>query len=105
MVQTKNTIDKKYASQQNVLITVSGRVQGVGFRFFTYQQAKKLNLNGYVANLVNGDVEIMATGSADNIAQLITWLEQGGPASAKITTYTIKDIEAKNESNSFTVRY
>ena len=65
-------------------IFVTGRVQGVGFRFFTQQQATKLHLNGSVRNLADGRVEIIVSGEQRPLQQFTQWLEQGGPRSAKI---------------------
>lgn len=46
---------------------VVGRVQGVGYRFFTHTEAKKYNLKGSVKNLDNGSVEIFVQGKDENI--------------------------------------
>lgn len=59
---------------------VSGKVQGVGFRVYTHAQAQKLGICGYVRNLSNGDVEIVAEGEAENIDVLIDWAKSGSPA-------------------------
>jgi acylphosphatase len=56
---------------------VSGMVQGVGFRYFTKDEAERLRLSGYVRNLRDGRVEIYAIGSAENLALLRTLLERG----------------------------
>jgi acylphosphatase len=56
---------------------VSGMVQGVGFRYFTQDEAERLRLSGYVRNLRDGRVEIYAIGSAENLALLRTLLERG----------------------------
>jgi acylphosphatase len=48
-----------------------GRVQGVFFRSFVEQLANSMRLRGYVGNLDNGDVEIVANGSADMIAEFL----------------------------------
>lgn len=90
---------------KQIKIQVSGRVQGVGFRFFTYQQAKKLNLLGYVKNLDNGDVEIIALGESMKIDSLIHWLNSGGPTSAKISNIKIIQLAPQNDLTSFNVRY
>lgn len=90
---------------KQIKIQVSGRVQGVGFRFFTYQQAKKLNLLGYVKNLDNGDVEIIALGKSMKIDSLIHWLNSGGPTSAKISNIKIIQMVPQNDLTSFNVRY
>lgn len=47
---------------------VFGRVQGVGFRFFTLQQAGKLGLKGTVRNRIDGSVEVIAQGTEDQIS-------------------------------------
>ncbi len=90
---------------KQVKIRVSGRVQGVGFRFFTYQQAVKLGLAGYVKNLDNGDVELVAKGDSLTIAKLIQWIEQGGPASARITNIHVTKLVPEHDLTSFNVRY
>lgn len=90
---------------KQVKIRVSGRVQGVGFRFFTYQQAAKLGLAGYVRNLDNGDVELVAKGDDLIISKLIQWIEQGGPTSARITGIDVTEQPPQNDLTSFNVRY
>jgi acylphosphatase len=56
---------------------VSGVVQGVGFRYFTQHAAEKLNVSGYVRNLLDGRVEVFAVGTAQQHAQLRALLERG----------------------------
>ncbi|MBS6008340.1 MAG: acylphosphatase [Haemophilus parahaemolyticus] len=62
---------------------VFGRVQGVGFRFFTLQQAGKLGLKGSVRNRIDGSVEVIAQGSENQIALMRAWLLDG-PKTAKV---------------------
>ena len=57
--------------------TVSGHVQGVGFRFFVYRRALELNLSGYAKNLYNGNVEVVAEGDEYNLELLHKFLKQG----------------------------
>ncbi|OCG20114.1 hypothetical protein A9G22_01735 [Gilliamella sp. App2-1] len=90
---------------KKVKINVGGRVQGVGFRFFTYQQAQKLGLVGYVRNLDNGDVEIIAQGDSLQIAKLTQWVKNGGPASSRISCVNICELLPQNDLTSFNVRY
>ena len=90
---------------KQIKIRVSGRVQGVGFRFFTHQQAQKLGLVGYVKNLDNGDVEIVAQGDSVQISKLTEWLEQGGPVSARINNINIDQSSVQEDLTSFKVRY
>ena len=90
---------------RQVKIRVCGRVQGVGFRFFTYQQATKLGLVGYVKNLDNGDVEIVAQGDNISINKLLQWVEQGGPASARITAINVTELIPEKQLNAFNIKY
>jgi len=63
---------------------VYGRVQGVGFRFATQQQANGLGLTGYARNLDDGSVEVIVCGEQEQVDQLLAWLKQGGPKHAKV---------------------
>ena len=65
-------------------LIISGRVQGVGFRFATYDEAKDLALAGWVRNLLSSDVEIVAEGSRQNLQMLAAWAHLG-PPSAHVT--------------------
>jgi acylphosphatase len=56
---------------------ISGIVQGVGFRYFTQDEAERLHLSGYVRNLRDGRVEAYAIGAPENLAHLRTILERG----------------------------
>lgn len=74
----------------NYHILVSGVVQGVGFRWSTYQLAKKLELTGFVKNLPNGQVYIEAQGPSKNMHQLVRALKDGSIAPyARIEQYKI----------------
>jgi len=56
---------------------VSGRVQGVGFRWFAVKRATELGIGGWVANLPDGRVEIAAEGDPDALAQFESAIAQG----------------------------
>lgn len=58
---------------------VSGKVQGVWFRAATREQALRLALCGHARNLANGDVEVVAIGAEEAIAELEAWLHRGPP--------------------------
>ncbi len=66
------------------LFTVKGRVQGVFFRDTTRRIAESLEITGYVINLPNGDVEVLACGARAAIAELASWLQQG-PRMARVS--------------------
>jgi acylphosphatase len=58
---------------------VRGIVQGVNFRYYTQQQARRLGLRGYVRNRGDGTVEVVAEGSRRALEELYTWLHSGPP--------------------------
>lgn len=72
-------------------IFLSGRVQGVGFRHFTRQQARRFNIEGWVRNLRDGRVEVMMEGAPEDIERMMSQLKKG-PGTAKVT-----DIAIENE--------
>jgi len=63
---------------------ITGRVQGVGFRWWTKQQAAALGLRGWARNLADGSVEVTAAGSASALSELQSRLHHG-PATAAVT--------------------
>ena len=65
-------------------VRVSGRVQGVAFRWHTREEALRLGLAGWVRNLPDGTVEVWAEGEPEAVAALERWLERG-PALARVT--------------------
>jgi acylphosphatase len=60
-------------------IRVRGRVQGVAFRWYTLQEARRLGLRGWVRNLPDGSVRIVAEGEREALEALLIWAEQGPP--------------------------
>lgn len=62
---------------------VSGRVQGVGFRWSTARRAGDLGLRGTVRNRTDGTVEVHVAGDADAVERLRSWLEKG-PRAARV---------------------
>ncbi len=60
-----------------------GRVQGVGFRYFILHKAAQYAVTGYVKNLINGDVEVVAEGRKDEVASFFLDIREG-PVSAVI---------------------
>ena len=67
------------------VVLYKGRVQGVGYRNWTYSQAKLLKLNGWVKNLPEGAVEISVEGAEGALQSLLTFLKTG-PALAKVSS-------------------
>ena len=65
-------------------IRVSGRVQGVGFRYALRDEALRLGVAGWVRNRADGSVEALAQGSAATVQALVDWARRGPPA-ARVT--------------------
>lgn len=62
-----------------VRLRLRGRVQGVGFRYFTRGVARELGVVGRVRNLPDGDVEIEVAGEPERVEEFKTWMRQGPP--------------------------
>ena len=84
-------------------IIVQGRVQGVYFRAYTQKQAQALKLLGFVRNLPNGDVEIVAQGAYDALQQLLKWCHRG-PLLAKVVEVKVDDYQGHETFESFEIR-
>ena len=85
-------------------ITVSGRVQGVGFRFFTQQTAINLKITGWVKNQSDGTVTMEVQGTPQQLDALVSRLKQGNGYS-KVTQVEIADLEVEKGENKFGIRY
>ncbi|KFZ35988.1 acylphosphatase [Shewanella mangrovi] len=75
---------------KRVLLTIKGKVQGVGFRRFTLQKARALGLTGYVRNLDDGNVEVLVQGAYPAVDQLIISCEQG-PIHAEVNDLLVEE--------------
>lgn len=63
--------------RQRIVVLVSGRVQGVGYRAFVKNKAQMLGLSGYAENLPDGRVEVVAEGETEDLQRLIEFLKIG----------------------------
>jgi len=70
---------------------IHGRVQGVWFRGSTQSEANRLGLSGYARNLPDGTVEVVACGSAAQLAILHQWLHHG-PTAARVDRLDCTDL-------------
>ena len=89
---------------RRVRFVVTGRVQGVGFRWFVRAEARPLNITGWVKNREDGAVEGLLEGRDDAIDALIACLEVG-PPSAIVTNVDISEVSDEVEQyNRFDIR-
>ena len=83
---------------------VKGIVQGVGYRFFVEDRAYELGLTGYVRNLPDGTVEVVAEGDKEVLELLLEHLRRG-PRSARVTDVEVEWGEATGEFRDFRIRF
>ncbi len=77
--------------QKSLQIIVSGRVQGVGFRYFTRKVAMAKGLEGFVKNLSNGDVYIEVQGPQDRVASFTEEIKRG-PILSRIDKMIVNEV-------------
>jgi acylphosphatase len=85
-------------------LTVKGRVQGVGYRYYAQRSATALGLTGYVRNRADGAVEIVAEGDQDKVDQLVTLLKEG-PGFAFVEDVDIKKIPYNDRFTKFSIEF
>ena len=85
-------------------IIVHGRVQGVNFRYFTQQNAIKLGIQGYVKNLPDGRVEIVAEGDKATLDRFVAILWKGPPA-ARVEEVKVEKHPFGGGHTSFRIEY
>ena len=83
---------------------IQGRVQGVGFRWYVQREAGLRDLRGWVSNTEEGEVEVVAAGAAELLAELRAKLRQGprGARVDRLVEHQLADSEA-DELNSFRI--
>ncbi|NOY52811.1 MAG: acylphosphatase [Deltaproteobacteria bacterium] len=90
--------------QSRVHLTIYGRVQGVCFRAGTLDRARELNVTGWVSNLPDGSVEVVAEGPMHALQELIVWCRQG-PSGSHVIRIDVRDEMYEGEFDHFQVKY
>lgn len=80
---------------------IQGRVQGVGFRWYVHREASELDLRGWVRNTEDGEVEVVAEGTAEDLAELRASLHRGprGSRVDRVIEHYLDEREAANLSS------
>jgi acylphosphatase len=86
-----------------VHVFISGRVQGVSFRYFAYHEALRLGLAGWVRNLADGRVEAVFEGEKAAVDAILEWCKRG-PASASVDSLDVDREESIEGLTQFEVR-
>jgi acylphosphatase len=84
-------------------VLVSGRVQGVSFRYYTVQEAESVGVDGWVRNLWDGRVEAVFEGEEAAVQHMVEWVKHG-PPSAQVDDFRVDWQEPVSEFDTFRVR-
>ena len=82
---------------------IAGRVQGVGFRWFAHDAAAREGVHGWVRNLADGSVEVVAEGDAESLFRLEAALRRG-PGGARVEHVTVEDEAPSGRTTGFEIR-
>lgn len=87
---------------KRIHVYISGKVQGVNFRWNTKLVADRLGIKGWVKNLTDGRVEIIAEGNDEKIQIFLKYVKKG-PVLARIDEIDVIEQEYKNEFKEFSI--
>lgn len=90
--------------QRRVRVLITGRVQGVFFRAYTRDAARRAGVTGWVRNLADGRVEALFEGDADKVEQIIEWCRKGSPL-ARVEHVEVLDEAYRGEFENFDIQY
>lgn len=82
---------------------LSGRVQGVGFRYFALDAARREGLNGFVSNRDDGSVEAVAEGESDSLDRFERALRQG-PSRSHVERVMVDEVTPDQGNTGFVIR-
>jgi len=85
-------------------VLVTGRVQGVGFRFTTVDEARRLGVHGWVRNQADGSVEVLAEGERAAVEGLVRFLHRGPPG-ARVEDVALRWEAHAGDLRAFTARH
>ena len=83
-------------------IIITGKVQGVGFRYWLYKAAIQRNIDGWVKNKISGEVEALVIGNDTDVNYLIKLCEKG-PPSSKVTKIKVQSYQKEYLKKSFLI--
>ncbi len=92
------------ADRRRLRARIRGRVQGVGFRYFTRSKAQQLRLDCWVRNLRGGDVELAAEGPREDLEKLLAAVREGPPM-AWVERVDVDWSEPRGDERGFHVRH
>jgi acylphosphatase len=81
----------------------SGKVQGVGFRWFVREQARRVGVDGWVRNCPDGSVEVLAAGAPESVDALVRAVRRG-PSAARVDVLNVLPAGGEVAPHPFTIR-
>ena len=87
---------------KKIHIVITGKVQGVGFRYWLYQIANKKNVYGWVKNINTNEVEAVFLGEEKKVDEIIK-LCRKGPTSSNVVSVKIEDYQQEYTNKSFDI--
>lgn len=85
-------------------VLVGGIVQGVGFRYATEREARRLQLTGWVRNTHDGQVEILADGPTGAVREFLEWCQRG-PAGAYVRSVRHAELPSTGPLEEFHISH
>ncbi|MBI4962320.1 MAG: acylphosphatase [Desulfomonile tiedjei] len=85
-------------------VVISGRVQGVNFRYYTRSMARQVGAGGWVRNLSDGSVEAVIEGGPDVVEAVISWCRTGPPA-GRVDDLKVYEEPPTGEFADFDIKY
>jgi acylphosphatase len=85
-------------------VVISGRVQGVAYRYATLQAAERFDVKGWVRNLPDGTVEALFEGSTEDVEKMLDWC-RGGPPSARVENIEVSRRPYTGEFSRFDITF
>ncbi len=95
--------EARFVRMKQCRAVVTGRVQGVGFRFFAQREATRLGLSGWVRNLDAGGVEIVVAGPAEQVGRMLERVQEGPPV-AWVQRVAVEWQPVDRSLRSFTIK-
>jgi len=90
--------------KKRIHVFISGRVQGVFFRYTSKELAEQLGVTGWIRNLPDGRVEAVVEGDEDKVEEMLEFFHKGPPL-ARVDKVEVIEEEYKGEFKDFKIRY
>lgn len=103
MEKSKNENNRCRENMVRAYLKLTGRVQGVAFRYYARSMASRLGVKGWIRNMINGDVEVMIEGNKESVNRMIEWCKEG-PRMAYVEDVTLSWLPYSGEFLDFNIK-